>query len=70
MKENNIKKVLLLGSGALKIGEAGVSNYQLFLLPVLLNLQKFLLQKQFHYFLRFYKKQYNYFHYEEYIQQR
>ena len=23
MKENNIKKVLLLGSGALKIGEAG-----------------------------------------------
>lgn len=27
MKENNIKKVLLLGSGALKIGEAGESDY-------------------------------------------
>ena len=27
MKENNIKKVLLLGSGALKIGEAGEFDY-------------------------------------------
>ena len=27
MKENNIKKVLLLGSGALKIGEAGAFDY-------------------------------------------
>ena len=29
MKENNIKKVLLLGSGALKIGEAGEFDYSL-----------------------------------------
>ena len=27
MKENNIKKGLLLGSGALKIGEAGEFDY-------------------------------------------
>ena len=27
MKENNIRKVLLLGSGALKIGEAGEFDY-------------------------------------------
>ena len=27
MKDENIKKVLLLGSGALKIGEAGESDY-------------------------------------------
>ena len=27
IKENNIKKVLLLGSGALKIGEAGEFDY-------------------------------------------
>ena len=27
MKKNNIKKVLLLGSGALKIGEAGEFDY-------------------------------------------
>ena len=27
MKDNNIKKVLLLGSGALKIGEAGEFDY-------------------------------------------
>ena len=27
MKEQNIKKVLLLGSGALKIGEAGEFDY-------------------------------------------
>ena len=27
MRDNNIKKVLLLGSGALKIGEAGEFDY-------------------------------------------
>ena len=27
MKDDNIKKVLLLGSGALKIGEAGEFDY-------------------------------------------
>ena len=30
MKENNIKKVLLLGSGALKIGEAGEFDYSVY----------------------------------------
>ena len=28
MKDENIKKVLLLGSGALKIGEAGEFDYR------------------------------------------